>query len=63
VWGVKDLDFEGEPLALLFGGEGRMTRSRRTGPRLLWVSTYSTKECPLGLFVLILPMAILCRDE
>ena len=62
-WGVKDLDFEGEALALLFAGEGGMTRSRRTGPRMLWVSIYSTKECPLALFILILPMALLCRDD
>ncbi len=63
MFGVGYLVFEGEVLALLLSGEEGMTRSRITGPRLLSVSTNSTKECPLGLFCLSLPMVILCQQR
>jgi hypothetical protein len=49
---------DGEALALLLSGEGAMTFSCTVGPRLPSVSTYPTKECPVDLFALSLPMMV-----
>src|ERR1700683_272528 len=63
VFGVGYRDFDGEVLALLLSGEEGMTRSRTVEARLPSVSTSSTKKCPVDLFCLSLPMAILCKER
>ena len=56
VAGDEDLNFEGDVLAFRLSGEAIRTRSRMTGPLLIWVSTYFTKDGLFDLFCLSLPI-------